>query len=119
MLQYLLFLKVLLSVHYVEAITQVGQDANVGQFVEPYVGSYQVEDSCQFQLCGQEFTEEFGVGVSPSHGSCSGDCHDLAASLINNKFTKDFLWSKCSTMCSDKYNFSTFRFEEIRIMGLN
>jgi len=108
MLQYLLFLKVLLSVHYVEAMAQVGQDSNVGQFVEPYVGSYQVEDSCQFQLCGQEFTEEFGVGVSPSHGSCSGDCHDLAASLINNKFTKDFLWSKCSTMCSDKYNFSTF-----------
>ena len=117
MLQYLLFLKVLLSVHYVEAIAQVGQDSNIGQVVEPYVGSYQVEDSCQFQLCGQEFTEEFGVGVSPSHGSCYGDCHDLAASLINNKFTKDFLWSKCSTMCSDKYNFSTFRFEGKRTYG--
>lgn len=78
-------------------------------FKQAYVGSYQVEDSCQFLICGQEFNHEFGVGASPAAESCSGDCHDLASSLITNRFTKDFLWSKCASMCSDKYNFSTFR----------
>jgi len=75
----------------------------------PYVGSYQVEDSCQFQLCGtQTFGAEFGPGLGPSEGSCSGDCHQLAVSLVTNRFTRDFLWSKCADMCSDKYNFSTY-----------
>ena len=69
-----------------------------------------MEDSCQFQLCGQEYSDEFGVGQSPAPGSCSGDCHSLAVSLVTNKFTKDFLWAKCSAMCLDKYNFSQFRY---------
>ena len=70
----------------------------------------QVEDSCQFQLCGTHtFGAEFGPGLGPSEGSCSGDCHQLAVSLVTNRFTRDFLWSKCADMCSDKYNFSTYR----------
>ena len=68
-----------------------------------------MEDSCQFQLCCQEYSSEFGVGLSPAQGSCSGDCHGLAVSLVTNKFTKDFLWAKCSAMCLDKYSFSLFR----------
>ena len=115
MLNYLIILKVVLTAR--AAKLGEGQDGGVehgggghpDQFVEPYVGSYQVEDSCQFVLCGQDFSQEFGVGVSPTHRSCSGDCHDLATSLITNRFTKDFLWSKCASMCSDKYNFSSFR----------
>ena len=115
MLNYLIILKVVLTAPGLAAKLgedQVGVELAGGhpdQFVEPYVGSYQVEDSCQFVLCGQDFSNEFGVGVSPTHRSCSGDCHDLATSLIDNKFTKDFLWSKCASMCSDKYNFSSFR----------
>ena len=61
-------------------------------------------------MCGQEYSSEFGVGQSPAQGSCSGDCHSLAVSLVTNKFTKDFLWSKCSAMCLDKYSFSLFRY---------
>ena len=76
---------------------------------QPYLGSYQVEDSCQFVVCGQDFSQEFGVGVRPSPGSCSGDCDQLAASLVTNRFSREFLWSSCARMCQDKYSIALFR----------
>ena len=76
---------------------------------QPYLGSYQVEDSCQFLVCGQDFSQEFGVGVRPSQGSCSGDCDQLAASLVTNRFSREFLWSSCARMCQDKYTLHLFR----------
>ena len=77
--------------------------------VQPYLGSYQVEDSCQFVVCGQDFSQEFGVGLRPSQGSCSGDCDQLAASLVTNRFSREFLWSSCARMCQDKYTLQLFR----------
>ena len=71
-----------------------------------YLDSYQVEDSCQFNLCGPEYSAEFMVGQAPRVGSCSGDCHLLAINLNSNKFHKEFLWSNCASMCEDKYSVS-------------
>ena len=76
---------------------------------QPYLGSYQVEDSCQFVVCGQDFSQEFGVGVRPSQGSCSGECDQLAVSLVTNRFSREFLWSSCARMCADKYTIQLFR----------
>ena len=75
----------------------------------PYLGSYQVEDSCQFVVCGQDFSQEFGPGLRPSEGSCSGECDQLASSLVTNRFSREFLWASCSRMCADKYTFQLFR----------
>ena len=77
--------------------------------VEPYLGSYQVEDSCQFSVCGPEYSQEFGVGRTPEPGSCSGECDQLAVSLITNRFSREFLWSSCTNMCNDKYSQALFR----------
>jgi len=68
-----------------------------------YLGSYQVEDSCQFMLCGSDYSAEFMGGQAPRVGSCSGDCHLLAINLNSNKFHKDFLWANCAGMCAEKY----------------
>merc|ERR1712157_280380 len=59
----------------------------------PYLSNYLIEDDCQ----------------QPKVGSCSGDCHLLAVNLVNNKFHKEYLWSNCARMCSNKYTFDTFR----------
>ena len=74
----------------------------------PYGGSYQIEDTCQFSLCGPLYRQEFGVGQRPLAGSCSGDCHLLAINTNTNRFTREFLWSHCATMCSAKYNTTQF-----------
>ena len=71
--------------------------------------SVQVEDSCQFSVCGPEYSSEFGVGRSPSVGSCSGECDHLAETLITNRFSREFLWSSCAKMCADKYSLALFR----------
>ena len=71
-----------------------------------YLDSYQVEDSCQFSLCGPEYSAEFMAGRAPRVGSCSGDCHLLAINLNSNKFHKEFLWSNCASMCGEKHSVS-------------
>ena len=75
----------------------------------PYGGSYLVEDTCQFSLCGPLYREEFGVGKRPRLGSCSGDCHLLAINTNTNRFTKEFLWQQCARMCAVKYNTTQYR----------
>ena len=71
---------------------------------EPYLGSYDVEDSCQYQLCGPKYTAEFaGADHSPKAGSCSGDCDALARKLVNSKFKKELMWGMCTRMCREKY----------------
>ena len=60
-------------------------------------------------MCDKLIREEFGLGKMPVAGSCSGDCHQLAASLVTNRFSREFLWSKCAAMCTEKYNFSAAR----------
>ena len=84
----------------------------------PYGGSYQIEDTCQFSLCGPLYRQEFGVGRRPLAGSCSGDCHLLAINTNTNRFTREFLWSHCATMCSAKYNTTQFRSEVFRIKNI-
>jgi len=54
------------------------------------------------------YRQEFGVGQRPLPGSCSGDCHLLAINTNTNRFTREFLWSHCATMCSTKYNTTQF-----------
>ena len=71
-----------------------------------YLDSYQVEDSCQFNLCGPDYSGEFMAGQAPRVGSCSGDCHLLATNLNSNKFHREFLWSNCARMCGEKFSFS-------------
>jgi len=70
--------------------------------------SYQVEDNCQFQLCGSKYSHEFGLDSSPIAGSCSGDCHLLSLNLATGKFQKEFLWSNCARMCQTKYPFHQY-----------
>ena len=53
-----------------------------------YLGSITIQDSCQFSLCGPQFTEEFLEGSRPKVGSCSGNCNLLAVNLVSNKFTR-------------------------------
>ncbi|TRY78423.1 hypothetical protein TCAL_16668 [Tigriopus californicus] len=69
---------------------------------EPYLGNYIIEDSCQYKICGTEYLDEFG-GKQPAMSSCSGECDALSHKLVNSKFKKEFLWSKCSIMCAEKY----------------
>ena len=88
---------------------QQQQHHHVEPPAQPYLGSYQVEDSCQFVVCGQDFSQEFGVGIRPSQGSCSGECDQLAVSLVTNRFSREFLWSSCARMCADKYTIQLFR----------
>merc|ERR1719233_2170826 len=83
---------------------------------EHYLSSYQVEDSCQFSLCGPEYTSEFMTGQVPRVGSCSGDCNLLAINLNTDKFTKQFLWSHCATMCQQKYSFTKYREYKARFL---
>jgi len=75
----------------------------------PYLDSFTIQDSCQFSLCGPEFTREFLQGAVPKVGSCSGDCNLLAINLVSNKFIRDWLWSNCASMCQDKYDFQSYR----------
>ena len=88
---------------------QEQQHHRVESQAQPYLGSYQVEDSCQFVVCGQDFSQEFGLGLRPSQGSCSGECDQLATSLVTNRFSREFLWSSCTNMCNDKYSQALFR----------
>jgi len=81
-----------------------------------YLDSYQVEDSCQFNLCGPDYSTEFMAGQAPRVGSCSGDCHLLATNLISNKFHREFLWSNCARMCSQKYSFSQHKLYKPRFL---
>ena len=74
-----------------------------------YLGSYQVEDSCQFSLCGPDYSSEFLAGKAPMVGSCSGDCNLLAINLNTDKFTRQFLWGSCADMCQQKYPFSMYK----------
>lgn len=53
-----------------------------------YLGSITIQDSCQFSLCGPQFTQEFLEGSRPKVGSCSGNCNLLAVNLVSNKFTR-------------------------------
>ena len=53
-----------------------------------YLGSITIQDSCQFSLCGPQYTEEFLEGSRPKVGSCSGNCNLLAVNLVSNKFTR-------------------------------
>merc|ERR1719397_901617 len=73
-----------------------------------YLDSYSVQDSCQFSLCGPEYGQEF-LGGAPLVGSCSGDCHLLASNLNTDRFTREWLWSSCADMCSQKFDFVTHR----------
>ena len=77
--------------------------------LEPYLGSYNVQDSCQFKLCGTDHLGEFGYEKSPTPGSCSGDCDALVHRLVNSKFKKEFMWSKCTAMCAEKYPTSEYK----------
>ena len=74
-----------------------------------YLGSYQVEDSCQFSLCGPVHSSEFMAGKAPMVGSCSGDCNLLAINLNTDKFSRQFLWGSCADMCQQKYPFSQYK----------
>ena len=74
-----------------------------------YLGSYQVEDSCQFSLCGPVHSSEFMAGKTPMVGSCSGDCNLLAIHLNTDKFSRQFLWASCADMCQQKYPFSMYK----------
>ena len=69
---------------------------------EPYLGSYDVQDTCQYNLCGPDFNGEF-AGGKPVVGSCSGDCDALVHKMVNSKFKKEFMWRKCTDMCGEKY----------------
>ena len=69
---------------------------------EPYLGSYYVEDACQYQLCGPEYVHEFASG-RPVPESCSGECDALARGLANSKFKREFMWGKCADMCKEEY----------------
>jgi len=75
----------------------------------PYLDSFTVQDSCQFNLCGPEYSQEFLLGSVPKVGSCSGDCNLLAINLVSNRFIKDWLWSNCASMCNSKYDFQSYR----------
>jgi len=75
----------------------------------PYLDSITIQDSCQFSLCGPHYTQEFLQGSLPKVGSCSGNCNLLAINLVSNKFTRDWLWSNCASMCNSKYDFETHR----------
>ena len=67
----------------------------------PFLGNFLIEDSCQFELCGPAYSQEWGG--APEAGSCSGDCSLLAITLNSNKFHKEFLWSSCARMCGEKF----------------
>lgn len=100
-------LSVLVLVGIVVVVAGAEHEEDAGG-AAPYGGSYQIEDTCQFSLCGPLYRQEFGVGRRPLAGSCSGDCHLLAINTNTNRFTKEFLWSHCATMCSTKYNTTEF-----------
>lgn len=85
---------------------------------EPYLGNYIIEDSCQYKICGTEYLDEFG-GQQPSMSSCSGECDALAHKLVNSKFKKEFLWSKCSNMCAEKYPVKEYKTYNERISCMN
>ena len=77
---------------------------------EPYLGSYDVEDSCQYQLCGPKYAAEFAGGQNgPKVTSCSGDCDALARKLVNSKFKKELMWGMCTRMCREKYPNQEYR----------
>jgi len=76
---------------------------------EAYLDSFNIQDSCQFSLCGPEYSQEFLQGSVPKVGSCSGDCNLLAINLVSNKFIRDWLWSNCASMCHSKFDFQSYR----------
>ena len=66
--------------------------------------------SCKSEFATQFFwsAQEF-LGGAPLVGSCSGDCHLLASNLNTDRFTREWLWSSCADMCSQKFDFVTHR----------
>lgn len=78
--------------------------------------SYQIQDDCQFQLCGLKFNSEFGLDTTPTAGSCSGDCDLLSINLATGKFQKEFLWPNCARICQNKFPFSEFSEYKPRFM---
>lgn len=76
---------------------------------KPYHGSYIVLGACQYQLCSDEYINEFGLANTPVNGSCSGNCDDLAQDLINSKFKQEVLWKSCADMCTEKYPHHEYR----------
>ena len=99
-------------------VTGGGGEGTAGEGL-PYGGSYLVEDTCQFSLCGPLYRQEFGVGKRPLLGSCSGDCHLLAINTNTNRFTKEFLWQQCARMCAIKYNTTQYRWVGSNISNCN
>lgn len=89
-------------------VTLAGAGAEEAE-IGPYLDSFNIQDSCQFNLCGPEYSQEFLLGAVPRVGSCSGDCNLLAINLVNSKFVKDWLWSNCASMCHSKYDFQSYR----------
>ena len=87
---------------------QVRINPTIPRSSEPYLGSYDVEDSCQYQLCGPKYAAEF-AGSSPKVGSCSGDCDALARKLVNSKFKRELMWGMCTRMCREKYPNQEYR----------
>ena len=86
---------------------------------EPYLGSYAVQDGCQYSVCGPDYSDQFGSqwgpgpGVTPRPGSCSGECDSLARRLIgSDRFKKEFLWGRCADMCLEKYPVDEYRYEK-------
>ena len=67
-----------------------------------FVGSYSVEDDCQYKLCGSGHYLEFGSG-RPEPESCAGECDALSRRLLTSKFKREFMWGECADMCADKY----------------
>jgi len=88
---------------------EASSSARQQQNGKPYLGSYAIEESCQYELCGSRFAAEFAPGSVPARQSCSGDCDSLASRLISSKYEKETLWVKCSDMCADKGQDSAFR----------
>ena len=77
--------------------------------VKGFHNSYQIQDDCQFQLCGLKYNSEFGLDTSPTAGSCSGDCDLLSRKINMGKFHKEYLWSNCARICQNKFPFGEFR----------
>merc|ERR1712130_919384 len=96
---------VMMNVVMSEDVAAASQPVTAG----PYLDSFTIQDSCQFNLCGPEYSQEFLQGSVPKVGSCSGDCNLLAINLVSNKFIRDWLWSNCASMCHSKFDFQKYR----------
>ncbi len=95
--------------------------------LEPFLGNYDVKDSCQYNLCGPDWQSGNGIrsqsgprgggagtpgGLGGAHGpaeSCAAACSATAHKLANSKFKREFLWGKCAGMCMEKYPTKDYR----------